>query len=177
MNNLKGKLINILITIILLHFSFRTDAQNSNFKAMEVSYLSYQFALIQYDVDENWLGYNLPNNENGANLNFSYGKIMKEKLFFSLGLGYLNFESIHGAEIFSNLRYLVLNRKLSPLINWRVGYNHIWNQYEGGKGRAFTDFGAGFNLKFNKKISISLQSGFLFSQQALFVPARLGLNF
>jgi len=177
MNELKKKSINILIIIILLQFSNGLNAQNSSCKAIELSYLSYQFALIQYDVDEDWLGYNLPNNENGINFNFSYGKIMKEKLLFSLGLGYLNFESIHGLEIFSNLRYLVLKRKLSPLINWRVGYNHIWNQYENGKGTAFTDFGAGFNLKFNQKLSISIQTGFLFSQQVLFVPARIGVNF
>jgi len=59
----------------------------------------------------------------------------------------------------------------------KVGYNHIWNQYENGKDSALGELGAGINCKINKNIGVYLQSGFLVTQQALFIPIRIGVEF
>ncbi len=92
-------------------------------------------------------------------------------------MGYLNFEGINGLSIFSDIEYLPLNTKLTPLINLKIGYTHIWNQYEKGTGTAMGEFGLGLNYRLSRKVSIFIKSGFLMTQQSLLIPIKLGFRY
>lgn len=67
--------------------------------------------------------------------------------------------------------------KLTPLLNIKVGYDHIWNQYEGGTGTALGEFTAGIDYKLSEKLNMFLKSGMLFTQQAFFIPIKIGIRF
>ena len=103
--------------------------------------------------------------------------MLKEKYFAGIGIGYVNFEGINGFSIFSDFEYCPLETKLTPLLNVKVGYSHIWNQYENGTGSAIGELGAGVKYKLTEKIGIYIQSGFLMTQQSFLVPIRIGINF
>ena len=53
----------------------------------------------------------------------------------------------------------------------------VWNQYENGRGTAFLDYTVGICYQLTDKLNISVQSGVLYSQQALLIPFRLGIVF
>jgi hypothetical protein len=142
----------------------------------ETSYLRYLANTITVDPGPNWKGYNLYS-ENGIDFNIINGLEFHDKFFAGIGLGYLNFEGINGFSFFSDFEYLVLKTKLTPFLNLKIGYNHIWNQYENGTGSALVEFGPGLNYGLTDKVDIYLQSGFLATQQSLLIPIRLGFKF
>jgi len=143
---------------------------------LETGYLNYQFNTIQVDPGPNWKGYYL-DGENGIDLNISNGFKYNEKLYAGLGIGFMNFEGVNGFSVFSDFVYLPLKTRLTPLINLKIGFCHIWNQYENGTGTALGEFMAGLNYRLTEKIDIYLKSGFLMTQQSLFIPIRLGVRF
>jgi len=145
-------------------------------RKIEIGYLRYQYNTVQVDPGPNWNGYNL-DGENGIDLNVINGLTFRDKVFTGIGLGYLNFEGIHGFSIFADIEYLPLKTKLTPFVNLKIGYNHIWNQYENGTGSALEEMGLGLNFGLTEKVDIYLQSGFLMTQQSLIIPIRLGLKF
>ena len=79
--------------------------------------------------------------------------------------------------LFSDLEYLPFKTRLSPLFNLKIGYSHIWNQYENGTGTALGEFGFGLNYRLTENIDIYAKSGFLITQQSLLIPIRLGFRF
>jgi hypothetical protein len=161
----------ILISIIQTGYS----KINYSIKA-ETGFLKYQFNTIQVDPGPNWKGYNL-DEENGVDFNIINGIDFKNKLFAGIGLGYLNFEGVNGLSIFSDFEYLPLKTRLSPLINLKVGYSHIWNQYENGTGTGLGELCLGLNYRLTEKIDIYTKSGFTMTQQSLLIPIRLGIRF
>jgi hypothetical protein len=142
----------------------------------ETGFLKYQYNTVQVDPTPNWKGYNLYE-ENGIELNFVNGFDYKNKLFAGLGLAYLNFEGINGLSVFSDFEYLPLKSRVSPLINLKVGYNHVWNQYENGTGTVLGEFCLGVNFRLSEKIEVYTKSGFLVIQQSLLIPIKLGIRF
>jgi hypothetical protein len=115
--------------------------------------------------------------ENGIDLNLINGFDFKNKLFAGIGLGYLNFEGLSGFSIFSDLDYLPLKTRLTPLINLKIGYSHIWNQYENGTGTGLGEICVGLNYRLTEKMDIYSKSGFTATQQSLLIPVRLGIRF
>ncbi|MCE2936968.1 MAG: hypothetical protein ACK5V5_14930 [Cyclobacteriaceae bacterium] len=91
-------------------------------------------------------------------------------------MGWLNFEGIQGFSLYGVVQYRPLRSKLTPLIGAKFGTTHIWNQYQDGQSTVLVDFSAGISYKLNKNIGISLSSGVTFTQQALLLPLRLGLQ-
>ena len=87
-----------------------------------------------------------------------------------------NFEKINGLSIFTDFEYIPLKTKLSPTVNLRIGYNHIWNQYENGTGEVLLEFGSGINYKMTEKLILYLQSGILTMQQSSFFTVRIGIK-
>ncbi len=148
---------------------------NYSIKA-ETGFLTYQFNTIDVDPGPNWKGYYL-DGENGFDLSITNGIEYKEKLYAGVGVGYLNYEGINGFSVFSDFEYLPLKRRLSPLVNLKIGYNHIWNQYEGGTGTALGELGIGVNYKLTDRFGIYAKSGVLMTQQSLLIPIRIGLRF
>ncbi len=148
---------------------------NYSIKA-EIGFLKYQNNTVQIDPGPNWKGYNLYE-ENGVDLNIINGFEFNSKLFAGIGLGYLNFEGVNGFSIFSDLEYLPLKTRLTPLINLKIGYSHIWNQYENGTGTGLGELCLGLNYKLTEKIDIYAKSGFSMTQQSLLIPIRIGVRF
>lgn len=162
--------------LIFIVWGSKGNAQmNYSIKA-ETGFLKYQYNIVQVDPTPNWKGYNLYE-QNGIELNIVNGLDYKNKLLAGVGLGYLNFGGINGLSVFSDFEYLPLKTRLSPLMNLKIGYSHIWNQYENGTGTALGEFCLGLNFRMIEKIEIYTKSGFLMTQQSLLIPIRLGMRF
>lgn len=170
----KLKLIAIgLITILTFNQGY--SQINYSIKA-ETGFLIYQNNTRAVDPGPNWKGYNLYE-QNGIDFNIVNGINLKNKLFAGIGLGYLNFEGIDGFSAFADFEYLPLKTKLTPLINLKFGYSHIWNQYKNGTGTGLCEFTVGMNYRLTGKIGIYAKSGFAMTQQSLLIPIRLGVRF
>ena len=142
----------------------------------ETGFLMYQNNTIQVDPGPNWKGYNLYE-QNGIDFNIVNGIDFEDKLFVGIGIGYLNFEGINGFYAFTDFEYLPLKTKLTPLVNLKIGYSHIWNQYENGTGTGLVELSTGLNYRLTEKIDIYAKSGFTITQQSLLIPIRLGIKF
>ena len=165
--------------LLFVVFGLITSAGFSQVKyktKVEVGYLHFSYNPVQIDPGPNWKGYHL-NGENGIDLNAIFGASLNKKIFLGAGLGYLNFDGINGYSLFGDFQYTPLKTKLSPFVDLRVGYNHIWNQYENGTGSASGELGLGAKYKLTDKINIYIQTGFLITQQSFLVPIRLGFEF
>jgi hypothetical protein len=167
--------VSIFFVSILLLFVFKGHAQVSYAVKAEAGFLKYQNNTIQVDPGPNWKGYYLYD-QNGVGINFVQGLDYKDKLFAGIGAGYLNFEGVNGASVFSDFEYLPFKTRLTPLINLRIGYSHVWNQYENGSGTAMGEICMGLNVRLNQKIDMYCKSGILVTQQALFMPFRFGIG-
>jgi len=162
-----------LITILTVNQGY--SQINYSIKA-ETGFLKYQNNTIQVDPGPDWKGYNLYE-KNGIDFNVINSIHFKNKLFAGIGIGYLNFEGINGVSVFSDFEYIPLKTRLTPLINLRVGYSHLWNQYENGTGTLLGEFGLGLNFRLTEKFDLYTKSGFLMTQQSLIIPIRIGLRF
>lgn len=172
-----GKKSNILALTILMFTGNFCLAQIKYSAKFEFSFQKYGFRTITYEAGPNWQGYNLKEKPNGLNINIANGiSLAKNRIFIGLGLAYHNFEGINGLSVLGDLEYIPLKTQLSPLINFKLGYNHIWNQYSGGTGTPYGEYLIGVNYAINKKLAIYLKSGILFTQEALFIPISLGLR-
>lgn len=63
------------------------------------------------------------------------------------------------------------------MIDLKIGYSHIWNQYENGTGTGLGELCLGLNYKLIEKVDIYTKSGFSMNQQSLLVPIKFGLRF
>jgi hypothetical protein len=144
---------------------------------VEVGYLRYMSNTIQVDPGPGWRGYYLNNNQNGVDLSFSNGIRYKEKLFAGVGISYLNFESMPGMSVFSDFEYTPFTRRVSLLLNTKLGYSHLWNQYENGTGTALVELGAGISFKITERWDMYLKSGLLVTQQSALFPLKAGVRF
>lgn len=143
---------------------------------VETGYLKFIGNTIDVDPGPDWKGYHIEN-ENGIDLSLINGIKLKNKIFTGIGLGYLNVEGNEGYSIFADLEYLPLKSRLTPLLNMKMGYNHLWNQYENGTGSVLFEFGVGLDYRILESNGIYIQSGFLMTQQSLLIPLRLGFRF
>ena len=145
---------------------------------IEMGFLKFSGRLIKIDPGPGWKGYNLDDKQNGIDMNIVNGiSLLKKKVFVGVGFGYLNFEGINGYSLFSDFEYIPLTKRLSPLLNLKIGYAHIWNQYLDGKSTGLTEFGIGVNYFITGKYSIYLKTGLLFTQQSHLTPIRIGFRF
>ncbi|MDB4025636.1 hypothetical protein N9438_03685 [Flavobacteriaceae bacterium] len=168
----------ILSTLIFIGFGLKICAQTDYSVKIETGYLNFKGTIINVDPGPNWKGYNLNEKQNGIDLNVINGiSFSNNKFFTGIGIGYVNFEKINGLSIFTDFEYIPLRTKLSPIGNLRIGYNHIWNQYENGTGSILFELGGGIKYKLTKKLNVYLQSGILITQQSSFFPIRLGIKF
>jgi hypothetical protein len=178
--NRKIQLFSFTLFLFLTIVSFTAYCQAEYSAKVETGFLKYRYQLVQYDLDpgSDWKGYYLDNEQDGIDLNLVNGVSFFENRFFTgVGIGYQNFEGINGITVFGDIEYLPLKSKLTPLLNIKAGYDHIWNQYEGGTGTAFGEFAAGVSYKLTEKLNIYLKSGILFTQQSSLIPIRIGLGF
>jgi hypothetical protein len=166
----------IIITFLIAIMATNAYSQCRHWLKTEAGFLYYLDHTITIDSeDPDWKGYNLNDRQNGFDFNVINGIRFREYFMAGAGLGYLNFEGIHGMAVFADLEYVPMKRKISPVLNFKAGYNHIWNQFENGTGSALGEFGAGIKYRISNKISVHIQAGVLRTQQAQFFPIRLGI--
>ncbi|MBL1409672.1 hypothetical protein [Sphingobacterium faecale] len=169
----------LFITLkILILSTLVSNAQINYSGRFETGYQHYLFRTLTVDPSPNWKGYNLDKKQNAFSLTSVNGLTFNDtKLFTGIGLGYLNFESISGVSIFGDFEYLTSKSRMTPLFHLKLGYNHIWNQYEGGKGTMLTEFGLGLNCKLNEKFGVHIKSGIHIVQQSFLIPITLGFRY
>jgi len=155
------------------------ESESRHFIRVEAGYLKYLARTVTVKPGAGWKGYHLPENENGMNFNAMWGWDFNESNLLSVGAGYLNFEGIEGADIFTEIDFMVSNSYVNPYLGLRGGYTHLWNQYENGTGSVLAEFIVGLQFRFGmySYSSVHLQSGISFTQQALFIPVRLSYQF
>lgn len=159
-------------------FNLKGFSQNLYSGKIESGYSFYFGTSIKVDAEPNWKGYKLNNSQNGFDFNFINGvKLNEDKLFIGLGVGYLNFEGIKGYSIFTDFDLLLSKTKSKPLINLKIGYDHIYNQYDGGTGAGLTELNFGVQHQLNKKLDFYIKAGFLYTQQAILFPFHLGIKY
>lgn len=146
-----------------------------SFKA-SISYFDFRYNTLQVDPGPNWRGYNL-NGENGLAVQGVGGIHFKDKLFIGLGGAYYHFEGIQGLAVYSDIDYVPLKSRLSPLLGLQIGYSHLWNQHENGTGTGLVVLGLGLQYRISPKLAVYAQSGMQFTQQSLLAPYSLGLRF
>ena len=93
---------------------------------IEAGYLQFNGHFIGVDPDVDWKGMN-NDDQNGIETSVLFGAQFKKRRRAAIGIGYLNFEGINGVSVFGDFQFLLLKTKLSPFINFKAGYNHIWN--------------------------------------------------
>jgi hypothetical protein len=169
---MKKYILALLFSPIYLHCTARIKFIGK----LETGYLNYRYNYVTVDPGPNWKGYNLDNEENGIDLNIAGGIRYRNRASATVGIGYLNFEGINGVSSFINIDYSLLKTRLSPFINLRGGYSHIWNQYAGGTGTSLFEPGIGFNYRISNRLHVYIQSGLLFTQQSYFIPIRIGIR-
>ncbi len=168
----------IFLTILLCLLAINLSHSQSKYSGkIEAGFLKFGLTTVQVDPGPDWQGYNLDEEQNGLDLNFVNGFKFGNRFYAGAGVGYLNFEGINGFAIFSDFEYLFANSRLTPLINLRIGYNQIYNQYENGNGSGLGEVGLGLNYKISEQYSLYWKSGILVSQQSLIFPIRMGFRF
>jgi hypothetical protein len=109
-------------SVLLLWLTMPTKAQTSYSGRIETGYMNYLFRTITVEPGPNWKGYNLNNWQNGFNFNSINGVTFQDrKLFTGIGAGYSNFDGIDGVAIFGDFEYLPLKKRLTPILNLRLG--------------------------------------------------------
>lgn len=166
----------ILFTLIGLTFGQIVFSQIKYSGKIETGYIKFIGNTIDVEPGPNWRGYYIEN-EDGVDLNLINGIKLRNKIFMGVGVGYLNFEGKEGFSILTDFEYLPLKKRFTPLLNMKIGYNHIWNQYENGTESMLFEMGLGLNCKLYRNTGIYLQSGFLMTQQSFLIPLRLGFRF
>lgn len=166
----------LLSTIFILGFSAAVEAQINYSGKFEAGFMKYQYNTVRVDPGPGWKGNYLK--DNGIDINLINGlRFANKKIFAGLGLGYLNFVGTNGISVFSDLEYLPLKTNITPLLNVKLGYDHIWNQYDGGTGTMHTEFVIGLNYKLTEKFGLYLKSGMLYTQQTLLIPITIGFRY
>lgn len=167
----------IPLTLIFLLIGAKAQSQAKYGLKLEVGFLKFLNTTINVDPGPNWKGYYLYDNRDGIDINVINGIIFNEHLFTGIGFGFQNFEGIDGITVFGDLCVTPFINKLSPMLSFKVGIDHIWNQYENGTLTVLAEIGGALKYKLKNKQQIFLQSGLVLTQQSALLPLRLGIIF
>lgn len=165
----------IFIILITLISTSKFYSQNEYSMKIETGYLVFIDNTVQVDPGPDWKGYYI--NSDGFDLNIINGFKYNHKIFYGLGLGYLNFDSNSGVSIFGDFEYIPFDKKLSPIVDFKIGYSHLFNQYENGTGTILTELNIGGNIKLSDKGRLYIKSGIMLTQQASLIPISFGYRF
>ncbi|MFD3002593.1 hypothetical protein ACFS7Z_19640 [Pontibacter toksunensis] len=165
---------NLILTLLLAAASYSTGlAQVSHSGKIEFGYLKFQ----NINRESDWIVDYIKGDYNGLDVNLVNSIRFKEKFTVGVGIGYLNILNKSGISLFSDFEYTPLKKKLSPLLNTKIGYSNTWNRYEDGTGTALIELGAGLSYRLTGRTRTYIQSGILFTQQSSFLPIKIGVQF
>ena len=93
------------------------------------------------------------------------------------GVGYGNYSGDHALQAFFDLQAIFMKTRFSPLLNLKIGYNHLFNQYDGGTRGFIMEGGLGISYRLSEAYIITMQSGGMILQDAAMLPIRIGFLF
>jgi hypothetical protein len=118
----------LFLSLFYLVSSISLNAQISYALRVETGLLLFQYTTVDVDPGPNWKGHSLNEKQNGFAFDIINGISIQKKLLVGVGIGYLNFEGIHGYSLYGDLQYVPLKSRLSPLISLKVGTrSHLKN--------------------------------------------------
>lgn len=165
-----------IVSFLILVVCFQGFSQIDYSIKAETSFIKFLYNPIIVEAAEGWKGYNL-DSKNGVEITMSNGLLFKKKTYTGIGISYLNFEGTNGLAIYSDFDFISRKRKAAPLGYVKIGYSHLWNQYENGTGTLLVEFGYGYNYQLTDSFAIYLKAGILLTQQSFLIPIRLGVRF
>lgn len=167
----------LLAILILANFTLFGFSQAKFNTKIEFGKLKYVGHTILIDPGLGWKGYNLDNQQDALSINVSSGYLFNNVLYTGAGVGYLNFEGIHGLNVYADFDYHPMKSRLSLSLNNKIGYSHIWNQYDNGTGTILGEIGIKINYRLKNSTSIYFQIGAMATQQSLLIPFKMGVSF
>ncbi|HMU04974.1 MAG TPA: hypothetical protein PJ990_15175, partial [Saprospiraceae bacterium] len=84
---------------------------------------------------------------------------------------------IKGHAIYGEMEFSSEKPGIRPLFGVKGGYTHINNHYEDGTSTVMMELNGGLSYRINQRFKMQLQSGIMFTQQVVFVPIRISINF
>ncbi|MFD2035076.1 hypothetical protein ACFSKL_09755 [Belliella marina] len=170
-----------ILTFLFLAYGEIALGQAKYSLNIEAGHLQFRNTLFDVDPGPNWKGHDL-SGRNGYELSVINGIILREKLNVGLGISYNGFyaassPTYHGIAAFFNLEYANYMKKVSPLINLKLGNGHLWNQYENGARNFYGEITAGPMIKLSPKVQLYAKTGIMIQQQASLIPIRVGVRF
>mgnify|MGYP006285750015 CR=1 FL=1 len=144
---------------------------------IENGFLFFNKTLVDIDPGPDWQGHYLNKEQNAFDVTIGGDLEVFERFSAGIGLGYMNFEGTNGLSLASDLTYVILPSKISPLVHGRLGYHHLWNQYDDGTGTFLAEINLGLQYLLTKQTAIYMKSGFFIAQEALLIPFRIGVRF
>lgn len=163
---------------LFLLMTFSAVAQVKYSLKVEGGYLDVEGHTLEVDPGPDWRGYYVENVRAGFDINAINGiSLFKQRLSVGLGLGYVNLEGYQGYSIFSDIEYVPMKTRFSPLLNLKIGQNHLWNQYDGGTKTTLGELTIGVNARIKKNLGVYAKIGGLGMQQTFFAVTRVGVRF
>ncbi|HLO55295.1 MAG TPA: hypothetical protein VK169_13455 [Saprospiraceae bacterium] len=167
-----------VITLLLILFLTLDLSGQIDYKVKaDFSYLNYIGRTIQIDPGPDWKGYYLNDGQHGKALSLVNGLQFNEFFFLGIGASYLDFQGTKGHAIFGEMEFSSEKTGLRPLFGIKGGYSHINNHYENGTSTGMIEISGGLTYRINQMFKMQLQTGIMFTQQVVFVPIRIGINF
>lgn len=167
-----NKKMRVILALLPLLIAYYGHAQVDYSIKTEAGLLVFKNNTLDIDPGPNWEGFYL-SNVDGIDFSVINGITYKSKLFAGLGIGYMNFKGTSGISAFTDVEYLPLRTRLTPLVNLKLGFTHVWNQYERGSGTGLGELALGLNYRL-KGMDLFVKSGLMLTQQSLFIPIRIG---
>lgn len=167
----------VMTLLMILFLTLDLSGQIDYKVKADFSYLNYIGRTIYIDPSPDWNGYYLKDGEHGKVLSLVNGLQFNEFFFLGIGASYLDFQGINGHAIFGEMEFLSEKKGISPLFGIKGGYSHINNHYENGTSTGMIELSGGLSYRINQRFIIQIQTGIMFTQQVVFVPIRIGINF
>jgi hypothetical protein len=162
--------------ILFIAFSFQGISQLKYSGKIESGLQLFQSNTIDVDPGPEWKGYYNPGFDI-LDLHVINGLHFGDSFYSGMGISYQRLESFDGVAFYVDLEYLPFDSKITPLINIKAGYNHLWNQYEGGTGTEMLEASIGLNFSTSENRSLFTKIGTALMQQSILIPFRIGFRF
>ncbi len=176
---MKEKYLLPIVIFTSIFFSNISFGQRITFMSkLETGYYNFLNHTLVVDPGPGWKGYYLKEDTNAFNISSVNGiSFFDRRTFVGAGIGYLNFNGVHGVTLFAEIEHIFQKTKFSPFVYTQIGHSHIWNQYENGTGTTLVNFGLGLNYKLSDNFGIYFKTGLLYTQQSSFLPMVIGIRF
>ena len=121
---------------------------------------THRYGLVQVDAGPDWKGSYLPDNDKtGFQVSAGSGIRLGERWYIGASGAYARYENINGMLASGNIIFDLLKLRFTPFVLLGAGYSHFWNQYPGGTGTEFFEYGVGLKYKLKTGNQLRLSAG------------------